>query len=223
MTRMRIRAPALHKLAAALVVASVCVLANATVVLEAGVTELADECALAVLGRVRGVDTVLERRPLRVWTEIDLEVEETLLGTATERITISVPGGTAGGLSQDVHGTARVATGERAVFFLWKEGDRHRVLGMSQGCLHVRTVGGKDVCRADVRHLTVVRRERPATASKHGPIPLADVRREVHDAVKRRAEAEERKRKRIAARLARARESAERNAERTRGRPGGSQ
>ena len=208
---------------AALAVVAGAAVALATVVVHADVDRLAALADAVVDGQVEKRAVVFEAERGAVWTTYEIAVGETLLGAPVERVTVHVPGGAAGGIVQEVSGTARPELGRRVVLFLSREEGRLLVLGEAQGCFRVeRDEETKElVCRNDLDGLALVdERGRDVEA---GPtvMRLGALRERVLAVAASREEAQRRRREERERRLAELRRQAERNAERTRGKPGG--
>jgi hypothetical protein len=211
----------LRLLPLALVAALCAAPADGSVVRRMNVEDLTRTCAVAVEGSV--VERTVRMESGRIWTKYSVRVTSKLVGSAADDVSVHVPGGRIGNLSQHVHGTASMKTGEQVVLFLWKDsGERLQVLGQSQGAFHVErdAKSGRLVCRNRVDDLVLVDRGARRVAKKSVRLTLDSLRARVKAELerveqRRKAEAAAR-RKRLAAR----KRAAERNAERLRGRPG---
>jgi hypothetical protein len=97
-----------------------------------------------VQGTVKSVTSKLSNDGRRVFTEIEVDVAETIKGAPVKTVTVTQPGGVAGDIGQLVSGTAHYTTGEEVVLFLEKYGPRFRTVGMAQGKFRVeRSTDGK--------------------------------------------------------------------------------
>jgi hypothetical protein len=97
-----------------------------------------------VQGRVLKVEAHLTRDGRRVFTQIDVQVDEALKGQPPKTVTLTQPGGAVGDIGQLVSGTAHYQVGEEVVLFLEKYGPRYRTVGMAQGKFRVeRSTDGK--------------------------------------------------------------------------------
>lgn len=208
-----------------LVVLLLAATAAATVVVRADVRRLARLADLVVDGEVTKRTVVVEPGSGAIWTTYEVDVTETWLGAARDHVVVHVPGGEAGGLSQEISGTARPRVGRRAVLFLTLEDTRYLVLGQAQGCFRVERAddGEALVCRNDVAGLALVDDSGKPVEGRATELGLDELRRRVRAVAEERDEAERRRREARARKLAELRESAERNAERTRGKPGGAE
>ncbi len=212
--------PRLLGLACGLAIAAV---ATAAVTVRADIERLTRNAELVVDADVLATSTSFDAATGSVWTVHDLRVRETLRGDAeATRLRVHVPGGTAGGISQDVSGTARLAEGERRVTFLWRDGERLQVVGQAQGTFLVtRGAEGELACTNDVAGLVLVDPTGKAVDAGAITVSLADLGRRVRRVDDDEKAERERRKRALAARLARLREQAVRNAESTRGKPGG--
>ena len=188
--------------------------------LRATLEQLAEGSVSAVIARVGASRVETEEGMKRIWTVVSLDVEETLLGPKLTELEVSVVGGQVGEVEQHVHGTPELERGTRVALFLWRDGERMRVLGMAQGCLHVRRVGIREMCAANTDDLTLVEASGRRTARHDGPIELSELRERVGKVRLAREAAERRRQERLAKRLAAARERAERRQRTLAGRPG---
>lgn len=199
--------------------------AAATVVVHADARRLSRLADLVVDGQVTKRAVVVEPGSGALWTTYEVDVTETWLGAARDDVVVHVPGGEAGGLSQEVSGTARLRVGKRTVLFLTLEDGRYLVLGQAQGCFRVER--GDDgetlVCRNDIEGLALVDDSGRPVEGRATELRHEELRRRVRAVAQEREEAERRRRAARARKLAELRESAERNAERTRGKPGGAE
>lgn len=198
--------------------------AFATVVLRADVAEMTDLCTRAVSGTVDAEWIEHDRAKGQIWTNWRLRVDETWLGASDAALVVSVPGGTAGGVTQEFEGGARLAKGDRAALFLWKRDDgRLLVLGEAQGAFHIRrdAATGADVCENAIDGLVLMDRAGKRVDAAPLRVTLDDLRSRVADAKKRREDREKAEREAYERKMADLRKSAERHADLARGRPGG--
>ncbi|WP_163999544.1 matrixin family metalloprotease [Pyxidicoccus caerfyrddinensis] len=105
--------------------------------------------SLDVPSLTRGSDLVVRGRVVRAssrWlpgtgrivTDVELAVDETLMGAvARDALSIVQPGGTVGGVRQQVSGAAGLWPGEEVVLFLVRGLDGLQVVGLSQGRFRV--------------------------------------------------------------------------------------
>jgi hypothetical protein len=98
----------------------------------ASVEELARASDVVVRGRV--VSTTARWSDGRIYTYAEVEVSDSLRGSAPARVTVVTPGGEVGDLGQRVDGAAIFTSGEEVVVFLGKpQAGRYRVSGLAQG------------------------------------------------------------------------------------------
>ncbi len=116
--------------------------AQATTMLREEVPELTRSSDAVVRGKVVRTESRWSSDRMRIYTEIELEVSESLKGAPAKRITLVQPGGVVGDIGQTVSGLASFSPGEDVVVFLRKKGPRFAVNGLGQGKYAVRP--GKD-------------------------------------------------------------------------------
>jgi hypothetical protein len=138
-----------------------------------------------VVGKVESVTPHWNASRTKIFTDVAVQVTESLKGSAGDHITISQIGGEVDGVRYTVPGCATFTPGEEALFFVWKDktGQR-RVNGLGQGKFDIqrdavtgeatvqRSVPGLQV--SDARGLRLT--ERGEVAKR---IPLDDLRREI--------------------------------------------
>jgi hypothetical protein len=79
----------------------------------------------------------------RLVTFVEMEVLEGWKGPAPATLTVLQPGGERDGIGQRVAGVASLNAGEELVLFLERQGQLHRIVGLSQGVYRVqRTADG---------------------------------------------------------------------------------
>lgn len=112
--------------------------------------EMIDSSTLIVRGTV-GESRPLQNGPL-IETEYRVNIAETLKtdgavltdSASSPHISISLPGGVAGGMHQTLAGVPELKAGTEYVFFLWRaRSGRLLLLGMSQGLLRVNRASGR--------------------------------------------------------------------------------
>jgi hypothetical protein len=118
--------------------------ALATTMIALDVPALSKAADSIVQGKVLSIQSHLTRDGRRVYTEIEVQVAETIKGDAPKTVTLTQPGGEVGDIGQLVSGTAHYEVGEEVVLFLEKYGPRFRTVGMAQGKFKVeRSSDGK--------------------------------------------------------------------------------
>jgi hypothetical protein len=208
---------------APLLLALLAVPAGATVVLRAGVEDLAERCGRAVLGRVVDTATVEDRADGTFWTQHRVRPEETWIGEGGGDVIVSVPGGTIGRVTQEFHGGAHLVRDGRVALFLWTDArGRHQVLGEAQGAFAVTRdrSTGEDSCTNSVEGLALVDAAGKTVDARPTSLSLQDLRRRVADVRRAREDRERAAREARARRLADRRARAVRLAALLRGRPG---
>lgn len=143
---------------------------SATVLVPAEFKEIVADAALIVRGRVTDVRGVIT--PTRgVESVATLAVDLTLKGSASEFLSITVPGGTVGRFTTRMVGAPVLRVGEQAVFFLKRDGrNAWRPVGLSMGVVQVR---GDALTGAPVVTAPVV----PGQTADAGPVRRGDARR----------------------------------------------
>ncbi len=189
--------------------------------LRAQVEDMARICTRAVDVKVGEKHVRYESAGGRIWTEFRVRVLDTWVGRSAKTMTVRVPGGTVGNLSQDVRGSAELQVGRRYVLFLWKDkGGYARVLGLGQGAFEVTEDAktGKLSCRNAVAGLALVSRTGRRVGGGATRLPYDDLKRRVETTrTSLNAERQARAERRLRQRRARAR----RHADRLSTRPGG--
>lgn len=108
--------------------------AAATTMWKSDVTELARSSASVVRGTVQNIQSHWTGDHMRIVTDVDIAVTETLKGEPARTVRVTQPGGQVGHLGQSVEGIAAFAQGEDVVVFLTPAGSRQFALsGMAQG------------------------------------------------------------------------------------------
>ena len=120
----------------------------------------------------------------RLVTHVLVEVGETWKGTASGRITVVQPGGERDGIGQRVSGVAPLASGERVVLFLERNGPYHRIVGLAQGVYRVVSTAGTaelNAVPAALEDLELVPPPGRAPAARR-PLPVSELRSAVQAA-----------------------------------------
>ena len=176
--------------AAALLAAAPARDANASVMVEASVPELARQADLVARGKVLATESKRSSDGKRIYTTVTLEVREAWKGQAPRTVEIHVPGGTVDGIAQVVQGAPRFEEGEDVVVFLRPVAPvagvdasvPQRVVAMAQGKLRVaRDESGVEVAVPDLSGLELVRPGGEAAAADEAPraIRVADLEAQV--------------------------------------------
>jgi hypothetical protein len=148
---------------AALLVATPALGAEAVALSVEGLARSSDA---VVRGTVRQATSALSADGRRVFTFVDVDVEETWRGQDRRTVRVIVPGGEAGGIGQLVDGAPTFAGGEDVVVFLnAAEAGGFRVAGLAQGKFRVTASRAvPDLSRTNMAASLVAEGERPAEA-----------------------------------------------------------
>jgi hypothetical protein len=105
--------------------------------------EMIDASTLVVRGTVSGAKGSSSGSVIQ--TDYRVAVAEVLKGDAAAgELTVSLPGGEAGGVRQTLAGVPSLRSGEQYVFFLWRaRSGRLLLVGMSQGLLKISGAGSR--------------------------------------------------------------------------------
>ncbi|MDZ7637732.1 MAG: hypothetical protein U5J83_05700 [Bryobacterales bacterium] len=111
--------------------------------------DMIDSSTLIVRGTISKAAALRSGQLVR--TEYEVRVSETLKGRTSADgqagsglITVSLPGGTADGITQTLAGVPELRSGEEYVLFLWRaRSGRLLLVGMSQGLLRVNRNAGR--------------------------------------------------------------------------------
>jgi hypothetical protein len=113
--------------------------ASATTQLKVELSELTRGADAVVHGVVRRVESRWSGDKMRIVTDVEIQVTESLKGQPGGTVLVTQPGGRVGDVGQVVHGLASFSAGEEVVVFLEKRGARaFRVSSMAQGKYQVK-------------------------------------------------------------------------------------
>jgi len=129
---------------AALIAATLPLLALATVVEDLSFEQLSERAHVIVRGRVGPQQARWDAESRRIQTYTELAVTETFKGKVEARIRVRQPGGEVGEVGQFVAGTARFTEGEEVLLFLEAPPDDRSVfvvLSMAAGKVELRPTG----------------------------------------------------------------------------------
>ncbi|GHG73814.1 hypothetical protein [Comamonas sp. JC664] len=116
--------------------------ASATTQLRVDLSGLAVGADTVVHGVVRRVESRWSGDGMRILTDVEIQVTESLKGQPGGTVLVTQPGGRMGDIGQVVHGLASFTPGEEVVVFLQKRGPRaFRVSDMAQGKFQVKREG----------------------------------------------------------------------------------
>ena len=109
-------------------------LATATTFLRADVPTLARASSSVVRARVENVQSSWNGNRSMIFTQVTLNVAQTLRGTPSSRVVVRVPGGTVNGYTIRMEGAPQFQTGSEVVAFIgsWDDGAA-KVVGYAQG------------------------------------------------------------------------------------------
>jgi hypothetical protein len=161
--------------------------ASATTQLAVDLSGLTQGSDAVVHGVVRRVESRWSGDKMRIVTDVEIEVTESIKGQAGSTVLVVQPGGRVGDVGQVVHGLAAFAPGEEVVVFLEKRGPRaFRVASMAQGKYQVkRDAAGKSVMAvpesSEALLLDPVTRKPTASALK--PMTLVELKAAVRAAL----------------------------------------
>ncbi len=94
--------------------------------------ELVTAADQIVVGRIVSVNAAWDPAHRKIFSTIEVKVEESWKGSANGLVTIVQPGGTVGEIEMTVHGMPKFTVGERSLLFLQGRA-RFQVVGMSEG------------------------------------------------------------------------------------------
>jgi hypothetical protein len=166
--------------------------AGATTQLKVELPELARGADAVVHGVVRRVESRWSGDKMRIVTDVEIQVTESLKGQPGGTVLVTQPGGKVGDIGQVVHGLASFAQGEEVVVFLEKRGAKaFRVASMAQGKYQVqRAADGKSVMAVpeDSEALLLDPVTRKPTASSARPVTLEELKAAIRAAVQEKAQ-----------------------------------
>ena len=105
-----------------------------------------------------------------IFTDVTLDVLESLKGQGPSRIVVRQPGGVVGDVGQTTSGLATFRAGQEVVVFLERHGPVFRITGMAQGVYQVDRKDGRAMARpAPLGDLRVVDRSSGRALSPYRP------------------------------------------------------
>lgn len=107
--------------------------ALATTLLKVDLGQLTRSSDAVVIGRVQSVQSRFSSDGLKILTDAEISVTQTLKGQVAQAVVVMQPGGAVGDVGQHVAGVARFTPGEEVAVFLEKRGSRYFVTGLGQG------------------------------------------------------------------------------------------
>lgn len=165
--------------------------AGATTQLAVDLSGLARGADAVIHGVVRRVESRWSGDKMRIVTDVEIQVTESLKGQPGGTVLVVQPGGRVGDVGQVVHGLAAFAPGEEVVVFLEKRGPRaFRVASMAQGKYQVKRDGDGKTALAvpepsEALLLDPVTRKPGASALR--PMTLPELKAAVRAALKEQA------------------------------------
>jgi hypothetical protein len=159
--------------------------AAATQVQHLDTRDLTQTSSDIVVGRVQDVKPHWNADHTKIFTDVTVQVSQTLKGVSTPAVTLTQLGGTVGDLRYEVEGCPAFAPGEEALLFLWRDSKgRAQLNGLGQGKFEITRdakTGARMVQRrveglaiGDTKRLGAVATGRPAP-----PLPLDDLITEI--------------------------------------------
>lgn len=141
-----------------------------------------------VIGTVEKIESRYNQNRTKIFTDVQVRVSRSLKGGG-DVVTLSQLGGTVGNLRYDVPGCPTFATGEEAMFFVWRDArGQAQLTGLGQGKFEIRrdaaghgfvqrSVAGLGV--TDLRRLSLA----PAGQAAPASLSLDDLIQEVQTAI----------------------------------------
>lgn len=172
---------------AAFVAAAVIVTeASATTMLRVELDELTRSSELVVRGKVERTESHWSQDGMRIFTEVEIAVEEAFKGKKPGRLLVHQPGGVVDDIGQKVSGLATFERGEEVVLFLTRRGNGYQVTGLGQGKFRVeRSTDGKAAFAIPERlddALILDRQTRQPVRRASDPLTLEELVREIRAA-----------------------------------------
>ena len=120
--------------------------AFATTLIKADLGQLTRTSDAVVIGKVVAVQSRLSSDGMKIITDAEIQVSQTLKGQVDTTVVVMQPGGEVGEMGQHVAGVAKFAAGEEVAVFLQARGHRFFVTGLGQGKWRIeRGADGKAV------------------------------------------------------------------------------
>lgn len=95
--------------------------------------ELFDKSSLIIVGTITKMQSLWNAERTRIFTFVEIEVEEYVKGTGDKTITIRIPGGTAEGIKEVHSGAPSFFEGEKVLLFLDPGRAYSDIVGSRQG------------------------------------------------------------------------------------------
>lgn len=167
-----------------------CLSAGATTMLRVDLPQLSLQADAVVHGTVRRVESAWSGDGRRIFTDVEIQVTETLKGQTGGTVLVTQPGGRVGDIGQQVSGVAAFTPGEEVVVFLEERGARaFSVLGLVQGKYKVqRSEDGTRVLavpEASGEVLLLDAATGQPTHSTRQPLPLTELKASIRAALQK--------------------------------------
>jgi hypothetical protein len=168
---------------------------EASTVLYADLPELSRHADAVIRGTVVKQQSRWSGDGMRIFTDVEIRVEERIAGQTPEVVIVRQPGGIVGDIGQRVAGLASFEPGEEVVVFLEARPRAvYLVAGMSQGKYRVeRSRDGKKVMAVPERGSEarlIDPKTRQERAARTEPVELDELRRQVRRAAAEKAQRE---------------------------------
>lgn len=149
--------------------------------------EKVEKAESIVLGKVVAQESRWDDAHKWILTYSTFEVEKTLKGTPSQRVTIVTPGGTVDNIAQNVIGVPRFRNGEESVVFVRSTPAGPTVLYFEQGAYRVtKNDRGDRIVRSAVSSPVVVDSQRGAAVAPEEARPLRDFEQRVEKTMRDR-------------------------------------
>lgn len=149
--------------------------------------EKVEKAESIVLGKVVAQESRWDDAHKWILTYSTFEVEKTLKGTPSQRVTIVTPGGTVDNIAQNVIGVPRFRNGEESVVFVRSTPGGPTVLYFEQGAYRVtKNDRGDRIVRSAVSSPVIVDSQRGAAVAPEEARPLRDFEQRVEKTMRDR-------------------------------------
>lgn len=157
---------------------------GATTMIELDVPDLTLRSDAVIRGTVQNVQSRWSSDGMRIITEIEIGVDESMKGEAGQSVKVVQLGGEVGDIGQRVDGLASFEKGEEVVLFLERQGtQRFQVSGMAQGKYRIERTQDKKAAFAVPEPLGAVNLVDPLTFEpvepKRPPLDLESLRQQI--------------------------------------------
>ena len=137
--------------------------------------ELVRESAVIVRGTVVASRSDWSADRERIYTDATVRVDEALVGKVGPTLTVRQPGGTVDGARARIAGVRYLGVGEHVALFLRTDGERHYLVGFSQGVWYVHGAKGAETVgrRAPAHEVRVATQDSRTEPGPAAPPPEA--------------------------------------------------